>query len=352
MRVSNVAYVPSALRLEELVYQGYWPYEHSTIGSMSDLDAAKLEWVQEFFAKHYAPNNAVLTISGDFDTAEAQALVRKYFDPAKRAELAPFDDVPFPEQTSQRTAVVRDAFARTPGIIYGWAVPPFRSPDHYALEMASVLLGHGESSRLHQLLVRDRSMALEASAMTEDRRGPDLFVIDVKLAQNAKVGDVERLVEGEIKSLATRGPTDAEMEKARRRAQAAFVLGLQSNVARATRLGEYEVFYGDARLINTELDHYFAVTKDDVKRVVAQHLGPTRRTIVETYPADAPAAAGPKMGTSPAVSAPAGGQKKAGKGDGKGAKKPDAKKPDAKKPDAKKPDKKDAKKPDAKKKKN
>ena len=348
MRVSNVAYVPSELRLEEMVFQGYWPYEYSTIGSMADLDGAKLEWVQEFFAKHYAPNNAVITIAGDFEPAEAMALVKKYFDSAKRADTAPFEDVPFPEQTSQRTAVMKDAFARTPGILYGWAVPPHRSPDHYALEMASVLLGHGESSRLHQLLVRDKGVALEVSAATENRRGPDLFVIDLKLSGSAKVGDVEKLVEAEIKSLATRGPTDAEMEKARRRAQAGLVLGLQSNMSRATRLGEYEVFYGDARLVNAELDHYFAVTKDDLKRVVMQHLGPTRRTIVETYPADAQPAAPPKP--APAVASTGdGGAKKPGKPEA-GAKH-DAKKAVASKGDKKEP-KKEAKKTEAKKKKN
>jgi predicted Zn-dependent peptidase len=290
MRVSNAAYAPSEIRLEELVYQGYWPYEHSTIGSMADLDAAKLDQVGDFFAHHYGPNNAVLSIAGDFDPAQAMVLVHRYFDSAAKITATPFDAVAFPEQTSQRTAVMKDDNARTAGLFYGWAIPPNRTADHYALEIAAYLLGQGESSRLHQLLVRDKEAALSASAGTDDRRGADLFTINVKLAEGRKTADVAALVEAEVKSLSTRGPSDAEIEKARRQIQTSTVLSIQSNGARARKLADYELFSGDATQFNGELAKYVAVTKDDVKRVVTQYLGPTRRSIVETYPAEGPAA--------------------------------------------------------------
>ena len=289
MRVSNSAYAPSEIRLEELVYQGYWPYEHSTIGSMADLDAARLDSVGDFFARHYGPNTAVLSIAGDFDPAQALVLVHRYFDSAKKISATPFEAVVFPEQTSQRTAVVKDDNARTPGLFYGWAIPPNRTTDHYALEVAAYLLGQGESSRLHQLLVRDKEVALSSSAGTEDRRGPDLFTINVKLADGKKMADVVGLVEAEVKSLSTRGPSDAEIEKARRQIQTGLVLSIQSNGARARKLADYELFSGDATRFNGELAKYLAVTKDDVKRVAAQYLGPTRRSIVETYPAESAA---------------------------------------------------------------
>ena len=304
MRVSNSAYAPSEIRLEELVYQGYWPYEHSTIGSMADLDAAKLDQVGDFFAHHYGPNNAVLSIAGDFDPAQALVLVHRYFDGAAKIPATPFEAVVFPEQTSQRTAVVKDDNARTPGLFYGWAIPANRTADHYALEVAAYLLGQGESSRLHQLLVRDKEVALSASAGTDDRRGPDIFTINVKLAEGKKTADVASLVEAEVKNLSTRGPTDAEIEKARRQIQTGLVVSIQSNGARARRLADYELFSGDASQFNGELAKYLAVTKDDVKRVATQYLGPTRRSIVETYPAETAAKeAGPAK--DPAVT-PAG----------------------------------------------
>jgi zinc protease len=289
MRYSNAAYGLSEPRLEELVFQGYWPYEHSTIGSMADLDAAELPWVKDFYEHHYGPNNAVLAIAGDVDVNEAIRLVHQYFDSAPKIEVAafPYKDLALPEQTSQRTAVVHDDNARTPGVFYGWPIPPARSPDHYALEIAAYLLGQGESSRLHQLLVREKSLCRSASAGARGRRGPDMFSLDAKLNESAKVPDVEKLIEGEVKALSTRGPSDAEIDKARRQIQTGLVVSLQSNGARARRLADFEVFFGDARGLNGELARYMAVTKDDVKRVAAQYLGPTRRSIVETYPSDA-----------------------------------------------------------------
>jgi zinc protease len=286
MRVSNVAYKPSVIRLEELVYQGYWPYEHSVIGSMADLDGAKLEWVKTFHDRHYGPNDAVLTIAGDVDPDAAMALVHTYFDAVPRVTVVPFTDPGLPEQTSQRTAVVKDDHARTPGLLLGWAIPPARSADHYAIELLGDILTDGESSRLHQLLVRDKAVAQTIVGRADNRRGPDLFNLGAVLSSGAKVADVEKLIEGEIKALATRGPTPAEVAKVHRRKEAAFVLELQTNLARARLLGEFELYHGDARLLTFELPRYLAVTGDDIKRAAAQYLGPTRRTVVETYPTD------------------------------------------------------------------
>ncbi len=288
MRVSNVAYAPSELRLEELVFQGYWPYEHPAIGTMADLDAAQLDWVKDFHAKHYAPNNAVLTIAGDFDAAEATTMVHKYFDKIARATVTKFTDSTVPEQTSQRTAVIKDEHALTPGVIYGWAAPSMREGATYALDLAAIILGGGESSRLYQLAVRDKAVVQDVSASVERRRGPSLMMIDAKLTPEANAGDVEKLVDGVVKDLATKGPTAEELAKAQRRAQTRLVLGLQTNGARARMLGEYETYFGDAGLLAGEAARYLAVTADDVKKAVADHLAITKRTVVETYPVEEP----------------------------------------------------------------
>jgi zinc protease len=288
MRTSNAAYGLSPVRLEELVFQGFWPYEHPPAGSMVDLDAAKLEWVQEFYDQHYGPNTAILSISGDFDADEAMTLVHRYFDRVPRIKAAPFKEVELPDQTSPRTATLRDDHASTPGVLVGWAVPPARHADRYALELAAILLGDGESSRLHQLLVREKSVAQRVATKLDARRGPSLFSIDAKLAQAAKVADVQKLIEAEIKTLAARPPSDAELEKARRRAQARLVLGLQWNRDRSIELGKFELIFGDARQVNSELGRYLAVTKDEITRAVAKHLSPTRRTIIETLPSEKP----------------------------------------------------------------
>jgi predicted Zn-dependent peptidase len=285
MRVENAAYVPAGIRLQELVYQGYWPYEHSPIGTMRDLDAAQLDWVRAFHDAYYAPDHAVLAIAGDVDAAQALSLVEKYFgDAAPRPSTPKFHPPPLPEQTQPRRAIVEDPHAKLPAIFEGWVIPPSDRQDHYALELAAMLLGDGESSRLYRALVRERSLAVEASAGTSDLRGPDMFEIDVKLANGARVPEVDKLVTSQIADLARLGPSDDEMKKARSRVRARFLFGLQSNYARAEALAEMELYRGDARLLDGEIDRYLAVTKDDVKRVVGKFLVPSRRSVVEVKP--------------------------------------------------------------------
>jgi len=286
MRVENAAYVPASLRLEELVFQGYWPYEHPSIGTMRDLDGAQLDWVRSFHDAYYAPNNAVLSIAGDFDENEAMALVKRYFGDARPQPNVPrYAPPPLPEP-APRSAVVEDSHARFPALLSAWVIPPSDQPDHYALDLAAMLLGDGESSRLHRALVRERGLAISADASTNDNRGPDAFELDVRLASGAKIADAQKLVDSQIADIARLGPSDDDMKKLKNRMRARFLLGLQSNFARAQKLAEMELYRGDARLLDTELDKYLAVTKDDIKRVVAKYLTPARRSLVEVKPGE------------------------------------------------------------------
>ncbi|WP_437967135.1 pitrilysin family protein [Sorangium sp. So ce260] len=344
--ILGAAYGQGGIRLRELVFQGYWPHEHPALGDADDLAGAELSWARDFHAAHYGPNRAVLAIAGGFDAGEAMELVHRYFDGIPAVSAAPFKDVPFPEQTSQRTGVVRDSAARAPAILYGWAVPPRAHPDHHALALAAFLLGGGESSRLDALLVGDKAVARSVRVAMGAHRGPDLFSIDVRLAEGARVGDVEKLIEGEIRSLGTAGPPPAELTRARRLLQSAFVSGLAGASARARALAEHELLFGDAALLRGELARYFAVTREDVQRVVRDHLGPTRRTIVETYPPALPGAAPPSRapghasagaprGGAAAPAAPAKGQEKAAPAKGAGKARGAPARPAAKKKPAK-----------------
>ena len=284
MRVENAAYVPSAIRLQELVYQGYWPYEHSAIGTMRDLDAAQLEWVRAFHAAYYAPNNAVLSIAGDFEEAEAMAHVKRYFGDARPAEVPKLVLPPLPEQTQPRSAVIEDGHAKLPAIFAGWAIPPSGEPAHYALTLAAMILGDGESSRLHRAFVRERSLAVEAEAQVSGNRGPDYLEVVLRLASGAKASAAMKLLESQIADVARLGPSDADMKKLHNRIRARFLFGLQSNFARAQKLAEFELYRGNAALLNAEVDKFLAVTKDDVKRVAAKYLTPSRRSAVEVKP--------------------------------------------------------------------
>jgi predicted Zn-dependent peptidase len=288
MRYENAPYMTGLIKLGALVFADYGPYERPTIGSMADLDAAKLEWVKSFYDSHYTPKNAVLTLAGDFDRDQAVKLARQYFGSIEKAAKPRAALPDMPTKVSPRKEVVKDANAKTPAFYFGFLIPKSRTPEHYALEMAVAVLADGESSRLERLLVRDKAVAQRVSAWTRDYVGPDELAVQTVLTEKAKLADVQKLVEAELTKLATTPVPPAELEKVKRRIRSSFVFGLQTNMSRATRLGEYESYFGDARLLATELNQYMAVTPQAIQDAVKKYLGPERRQLVEVVPIEAP----------------------------------------------------------------
>ncbi|HEV8244281.1 MAG TPA: pitrilysin family protein [Polyangiaceae bacterium] len=284
MRVDNAAYAAGYLRLEELVFADYAPYAHPTIGNMADLDRAQLPWVQDFYARHYGPNNAVLTIAGNFDVDQALGWVERYFSGAEARKPPPYAPPATPAHTRPQRERVEDKNAKTEALLYGWLIPAAHTPDHYALELAALLLGDGESARLHQALVKKLTLAQRTSAYTRDYRGLDVFGANVVLSERAKLGELEKALDAEIAALSKTPPTASELLRVKRRLRASYVFGLQSNMRRAMELGEYELFWGDARGIARELEHYLSVTPADVQRVVAQYLTNSNRCVIEIAP--------------------------------------------------------------------
>jgi predicted Zn-dependent peptidase len=304
MRVSNAAYAEGSMRLRELVFKDYWPHEHDPIGSMQDLDAAQLDWIRAFHAAYYAPNNATLSLAGDFDSAQALQLIQKYFGDAKAVTTPAFTPGALQEQTQERRLEVQDPNAKTPGILYGWVIPQSRAPEHYALDLAATILGFGDSSVLESKMVRDEGLLRDIGVWTNDHRGPDLFELQALLTERADKAKVEARLNEEISRLATQGPTAAELDKARQRLQSFLLFGLEGNLQRAMQLGSYELFYGDARLLNEELEHFFAVTPEQVQAAVAKFLTPSRRSTVIVLPM--PTAETPSAAPAPApIAAPA-----------------------------------------------
>lgn len=303
MSYENTAYRTGMLRLGELVFADYPPYAHPTIGSMKDLDGAKLEWVKTFYDTHYAPKNAVLTVAGDFDRDEAVKLARQYFGGIDKPVQVRAPLPPAPETVTPRKDVVKDTNAKTPGFFFGYLIPKSRTPEHYALEVATALLGDGDSSRLERLLVRERAVAQQVSAGTYDNVGSDMLLISAVLTETAKLATVEKLVEDELGKLAKEPAPAAELDKVKRRIRSSFVFGLQTNLSRATKLGEYESYFGDARLLARELSQYQAVTAEDVQKAVKKYLGAERRQVVEVLPVEATPPATPPASKPPAPAA-------------------------------------------------
>jgi predicted Zn-dependent peptidase len=283
----NRPYMGSMLRINELAYGDYFPYAHSTIGDMKDLQAAPLSAVKEFFDQYYAPNNAVVSIAGDFDPQQALKLVDYYFGSIPPHERPPYNPAPLPPQTGERTESMVDPLAELPAFHVAYHIPEARTPDHYPLELLSIVLGDGESSRLYQKLVKGKQLVQEVDVSTDDRRGPDLLSIWAICAQGHTGAEARALIDRELADVASKGITELELQKAKNRVRASFVFGLQANLPRAMNLAEFELYFGDANLLNTEPARYTAVTRDDVQRVAKQYLVPTARTVLDVIPANA-----------------------------------------------------------------
>ena len=288
-RYDNQPYVPSFLEINALAYGDYWPYAHSTIGHMKDLEDAPLSAVQAFFEKYYAPNNAVLAIAGDFQPKDAMALIDRFFAPIPARDVPKYDPPPLKPQEAERTETMYDANASLPAFHIAYHIPPDRTPDHYALELMSLVLGDGQSSRLYQSLVKDKQLCQDIEVGTDDRRGPDLFSFWGVMAKGHKGPQARAVIYKALDDIAAHGVTPRELEKAKNRVRASFVFGLESNLQRAQRLAEFEVYWGDAKLLRTELGRYLAVTNADIERVAKKYFAPTNRTVLDVLPGKAPA---------------------------------------------------------------
>jgi predicted Zn-dependent peptidase len=293
--VDNQPYGKTFETILETAYDNF-AYKHSTIGSMADLNAADVKDVADFFRIYYAPNNAVLTLVGDFKTDEALAKVKKYFEAIPSQPAPPAPDMKEPEQKAERRANVDDGFARAARLDVIYKIPQGNTPDYYALSLLGQIMASGQSSRLYQKIVKERELAAQVGGGAQERRGPSLFNFVAIVPPGKQLADVEKALYEEIERVKNEPVADWELEKVlmgirRQRAQQ-----LQSTLSRAVSLGIITVYYGDPNLINEIEDKYRKVTKEDLQRVARTYFKDTNRTVVTTVPK--PRAATPSAGSN------------------------------------------------------
>jgi predicted Zn-dependent peptidase len=284
LRYDNQPYVNAFLRMNELLFANP-ANSHSTIGSMEDLDAATIDDVQEFFRIYYAPNNAVLSIVGDFNNDEARALVEKYFDSIPAQPVPPRVDVSEPEAVAVREETFHDPLAPAPAFVLGWKIPERRTPEFYALSLAGTLLFEGDSSRLYQKLVKGDESVVSIEGGVDERRGPSALYIFALPKPGEEVAKIREQIFDEVKRIAGDGPTEAEMEKLRNSLCNEAVRGRQSTMYRAQRLAEFALYDADPHLVDSELDQYLRVTAEDIKQAAARFVDVENRVVLDIVPA-------------------------------------------------------------------
>jgi zinc protease len=266
-------------RLPALAFPPSHPFHHSLIGSMSDLDAASLDDIAQFFATYYTPDNAVLSIAGDFDPAEARTMVERHFGPIPRGGSKP----PLPNMTLPPTfgGTVREVVPDDvvlPRLFVAMRSPVFGSAEYYAASICGAILGLKKGSRLHRVLVRDQQIAAEAQAFTYDlTKGSDLLVLDVTARPETPSDQLERAVHAELDRMQRDGVTADEVSRAITLIETDLIVSLQSAGDRADKLSLFATYFGDPSLVNVQADRYRAVTVEQVNAFARERLVPDNR---------------------------------------------------------------------------
>ena len=288
LSVDNQPYGSWDEKLGELLFPKTHPYHHPVIGSMEDLDAASLDDVREFFTAHYAPNNAVLTIAGDFDPGSALEMVEKHFGPIPANPAIP--EAPSTEVAPIIGAEVRQVVpdrVPLPRIYAAYRMPVFGSEGFNALEVAVDLLGSGRASRLYRALVREQQVAQDVTTFAFPViGGAAIFTIWVTARPGVGHEGLEAALWAEVDRLAGEGPSDDELERVRNLHASGVESSLERISERADRLSMYACLFDEPERINTEEIRYEAVDAGRVREAMNASLRPDNRVVLTYVPAE------------------------------------------------------------------
>ena len=270
-----------------------WYNAHNFYGDLEHLDAATLADVQQFFKTYYAPNNAVLVVSGDIDTKQTLEWIRKYFSGIPASKLPPQPDISEPRQEKEKRANREDPLANRPAVALGYHVPPRDTPEWYAMGLIDQLLVQGADSRLYQSLVQKRGMTGSISGGTNpllgnmfDIKGPTLWTVWLIHDGDKKADDIITAIDEEIARLQTTPVTKAELELALVKRRSGLYAAYEQFVGfgRANLLAAFALFDDDPGKINRLEDEFKRVTPAMIQKAAREYLRPTNRTILTITP--------------------------------------------------------------------
>jgi zinc protease len=284
LRYDNQPYGQIFDLIAEMIYKNF-ANSHSTIGSMEHLDAASVEDVREFFRVYYAPNNAVITISGSFDTQTVKELIEKYFGDISKQPLPAELDVSEPTEVAETYREWEDKLAPFPAFLIGWKVPARRTPEYNALYLAGKMLYDGDSSRLYQKLVKGDESVIQLFGFTDERRGPSSIFVGAIPKPDKDLSKIRDVIMHEVADIAKNGPDPNEMQKVNNQLVNDAIRTRQSSMSRAQQIAEFALYDGDPSLINSELEELLAVTPDQIREAVNKYLNTENRALLDIVPA-------------------------------------------------------------------
>ncbi len=281
-RVDNQPY---GTVLEESMKRAFkeHPYRWSVIGSMEHLDAAEEKDYKHFYEEFYKPNNAVLSIAGDINITETKALIKKYFGGIPRGKDPYRPEVVEPPLTKEIRDTVYDK-VQLPAVIQTYRIPAQGTEDYYAVSMLAQLLSQGESSRLYKALVDEQQKAVFVGNFPLSMEDPGVSIAFGICNAGVDPKAMEEAMDAEISRVQKELISDREFQKLRNQVENDFISANSKVVGIAESLANYHTYYGDANLINTEIDRYLKVTKEDSQRVAKKYFSKDNRVVLFYLP--------------------------------------------------------------------
>ena len=283
LRVDNQPY---GTMMEELMIRAYekHPYKWQVIGSMEHINNATEQEFMDFYKTFYVPNNAVLSIAGDIDIKECTQLVYDYFAEIPRGTK----EIPRPKITEPKKELeIRDTIydeIQLPAVIHGFHIPAQGTEDFYAVDMLNKLLSDGASSRLNKSLVEESQKAVYSGAFTYNLEDPGMTIAFAMANSEENPQDIENLMDLEYNKVKTELITEKEFQKLRNQIENDFIQSNYKMYDIAENLANYYTFYGDANLINTEIEKYLSVTREDILNAAKKYYNKENRVTLYYLP--------------------------------------------------------------------
>jgi predicted Zn-dependent peptidase len=270
-----------------------WYNAHNFYGDLAELEAANLNDVKKFYDTYYAPNNAVLVVSGDTTPDEVMKLAEKHFGAIPQRPLPARPDIKEPSQTEEKSFSESDKLARTPAVAFGYHLPERMTKDFFALSLLDPLLVSDESAKMYQALIKENQIASDVSGGFNyglgnnwDYNGPMLYTFRVDYRPDLKGADVLKVVDKVISAIQEHGITEDELKQAKFNFRSSFLENLESQAGfgRADLLAALALYDDDPNRINTILTDLDKVTTADVQQAAKKYLVPTNRTSIDRRP--------------------------------------------------------------------
>lgn len=260
------------------------PYRWTTIGDPDHIRAAKDEEFQHFYNQFYVPNNAVLVIAGDIQPETTRQLVEKYFGdiPAGKEEIYRPNVVEPPLNGEIRDTIFDNI--QVPLVLHAYRTPAMGTDDYYAIDMLSTLLSDGHSSRLYKALVDNQQIAMQVGSFPLPYKDPSVSIVLALPNMGKDIAELEEAMINEIDKVKTQLIDEREFQKLRNKFENDFINSNSRIARRANNLARYYTYFGNTNLINTELDKYMAVTREDIKRVANKYFTKDNRVVLYYLP--------------------------------------------------------------------